>query len=129
LACLAIFLWTRFHAPGTRPQTRITFSHFIADVKAGRVMSVTISGNEVEGIYKGSENGLRTFVPSNYPQLYDLLEEKGVNTDITDAASGNWVGVLVNSIPFLLLLGFWLYMMGQMKNWNKPGGGAGKTGA
>lgn len=128
LVCVAIFLWTRSHAPETRPQTRITFSHFIADVKAGRVKSVTINGSEVQGTYAGSEGALRTYIPTNYPQLYDLLEEKGVDIDIAEQSSGNLLNMLINAIPFILLLAFWLFMMRQMQSGSKKaGGGSGKT--
>ncbi len=29
---------------------------------------------------------------------------------------GNWVSILVNAIPFVLLLGFWIFMMRQMQS-------------
>ena len=34
---------------------------------------------------------------------------------------GNWVNILVNAIPFVLLLGFWIFMMRQMQSRRKQG--------
>src|SRR5947199_9185153 len=44
-----------------------------------------------------------------------LLEHK-VNTKIKDASSGNWISLMVNASPFLVLLAFWIFMMRQMQS-------------
>jgi ATP-dependent Zn protease len=38
-----------------------------------------------------------------------------VNIEIRDASS-QWIRVLANASPFLLLLGFWFFMMNRMKS-------------
>ena len=77
---------------------------------------MTITGSEVRGEYKDDQTGLRTLIPTNYPDIYTLLREKGVDVDIKEATSGNWVSILVNAVPFILLLAFWIFMMRQMQS-------------
>ncbi|MCX6637436.1 MAG: ATP-dependent zinc metalloprotease FtsH, partial [Acidobacteria bacterium] len=85
-------------------------------VEAGKVKQVSIAGSEVHGTYRDDPAGLRTLVPVNYPDLYKALRDKGVNVEIKDSGSSNWVSILVNAIPFILLLAFWIFMMRQMQS-------------
>src|SRR5207344_2805931 len=55
-------------------------------------------------------------VPANYPPLYDLLNDKKVNTNIKDTSSGGWISILPNASPFIVLLAFWIFMMRQMQS-------------
>ena len=50
-------------------------------MEAGKVKSVTITGTEVHGVYQNENDGLHTMIPANYPDIYKLLEDKGVNVD------------------------------------------------
>ena len=59
---------------------------------------------------------LTTMIPLNYPDLYKTLRDKNVNVEIREASSGNWVSILINAIPFVLLLAFWIFMMRQMQS-------------
>jgi cell division protease FtsH len=55
-------------------------------------------------------------IPLNYPDLYKQLREKNVNVDIKEAGTTHWVSILINAIPFVLLLAFWIFMMRQMQS-------------
>ncbi|MCL6507747.1 MAG: ATP-dependent zinc metalloprotease FtsH, partial [Bryobacteraceae bacterium] len=74
-----------------------------------------IAGTEVRGVYK-DKTGLRTLIPVNYPDVYKLLREKNVEVEIKEAGSSHWVSILINAIPFILLLAFWIFMMRQMQS-------------
>jgi cell division protease FtsH len=116
LICVAVLLFAVVRTgQGPKEQT-ISFTDFMQKVQADEVKEVTITGNEVHGLYKNPNLGLQTFVPSNYPNLYDLLIAKGVNVKIKDASSGNWISLLVNASPFIVLLAFWIFMMRQMQS-------------
>ena len=45
-----------------------------------------------------------------------LLIDKGVEVNVEKDAGGNWVSLLMNAIPFVLLVGFWVFMMRQMQS-------------
>jgi cell division protease FtsH len=116
LICVAVLFWVVVQSGKTRQEQTLTFTQFLNEVEAGKVKSVTIIGTEVHGLFKNEQNGLRTTVPANYPDIYNLLRQKGVDVDIKEVSSGNWVSILVNAIPFILLLGFWIFMMRQMQS-------------
>ncbi len=116
LICVAVLLFAVVRTgQGPKEQT-ISFSDFMQKVQADEVKEVTITGNEVHGLYKNPNLGLQTIVPSNYPKVYDLLEAKGVKVTVKDASSGNWISLLVNASPFIVLLAFWIFMMRQMQS-------------
>ncbi len=115
LICVAVLLWIVVRTGKARPEIPITFSRFLTDVEAGKVESVTIAGAEVRGVYK-DKTGLRTLIPVNYPDVYKLLREKNVEVEIKEAGSSHWVSILINAIPFILLLAFWIFMMRQMQS-------------
>ena len=41
--------------------------------------------------------------------------------DIKEASGTGWVAVLFNAAPFILLIGFWIFLMQQMQSRNKGG--------
>ena len=116
LICVAVLLWVVVQTGKARPDEQLSFSQFLARVEAGKVAKVTITGNEVRGEYKDEQKGLRTLVPSNYPDIYNLLRDKNVDMDIKEASSGTWVSFLVQTVPFILILAFWIFMMRQMQS-------------
>ena len=99
-----------------RADRTLTFTQFVKDVTDKKVQSVTITGMEVHGSYRDDNGGLHVLIPANYPDIYKLLQDNGVNVDIKEANSSNWVSVIINAVPFLLLLAFWIFMMRQMQS-------------
>ena len=116
LICVAVLLWTVVRTGKTHSDLEIDLTKFWNDVDAGKVASVTISGTEVHGKYKEPPDPLHLTIPANYPELYTLLRQKGVKVEVKEPSSGNWVSILINAIPFVLLLGFWVFMMRQMQS-------------
>ena len=115
LILVAVFLWQVVTRGQKRTEKDITFSDFMQQVEQGKIKKVTIAGNDVHGTYSNEDSGFRTSIP-NYPDVYKLLLEKGVHTDYKQADSGNWISLLVNASPFILLLAFWIFMMRQMQS-------------
>ena len=116
LICVVVLLWTVVRTGRTRPERQLTFTEFMSEVEAGKVRRVTISGIDVRGEYKDENIGLKATLPSNYPDVYTLLREKGVNVEIRETSSGNLISVVINAVPFVLLLAFWIFMMRQMQS-------------
>jgi cell division protease FtsH len=115
LICVAVLIWVVVQTGKTGSEQQLTFTEFMNQVEQGKVKNVTISGNQVKGVYSDGSK-LNTMIPMNYPDLYKQLREKNVNMDIREASSGNWVSILINAIPFVLLLAFWIFMMRQMQS-------------
>ncbi len=116
LTCVAVLLWIVVQTGKTRQDRQLTFSQFLNQVEAGKVSRVTITGSEVRGDYRDGPAGLHTIIPSNYPDIYNLLRQKGVDVDIKEATSSNWISIIINAIPFVLVVAFWLFMMRQMQS-------------
>jgi cell division protease FtsH len=116
LICVAVLLWAVVRTGNTRKEQSLTFTQFLNEVDSGRVKHVTITGNEVKGTFRDDNTALRTLIPSNYPDIYKTMREKGVNVEIKDANTSGWVSMLVNFVPFLLLFAFWIFMMRQMQS-------------
>src|SRR5262249_55882408 len=74
------------------------------------------NGNLVTGKLKNQQGvTLKTVIPSNYPDIYKVLEEKKVSVEVKEPQSNNWITLLVNASPFILLFAFWIFMMRQMQ--------------
>jgi len=116
LICVIILLVTVVRTGKGRAEKQITFTEFVDQVKDKKVKEVTIAGNEVHGVYQDGQTGLRTMIPTNYPALYDELNQNGVNIEIKDSNSNPWFSLLVQASPFILLLAFWIFMMRQMQS-------------
>ncbi len=107
-------------AKGTSGQKEkeITLTQFMSSVEQGTIDDATIRGNEVTGKYKTNDKTADTYhttIPANYPDVYKLLKDKGVNVKVIDQQAGLWLTVLVNALPFVLIIAFWIFMMRQMQ--------------
>ena len=117
LICLIVLLYTIVRTGKHPAEEQIAFTDFVDQVKDKKIRDVNIAGNEVHGMYVGSsDRGFRTLIPTNYPAIYDLLQQNGVKVEIKDTNSNPWFSLLVQASPFILLLAFWIFMMRQMQS-------------
>ncbi|MDW7712032.1 MAG: ATP-dependent zinc metalloprotease FtsH [Deferrisomatales bacterium] len=105
----------------------ISYTLFKQELGVGNVREVTVTEDEVEGAFfnpvpipgvPGSTRTFRTSVPPfGDPDLLGLLESHQVELNVRRAPSQNlWWVVLANSLPWLLLLGFWFWTMRRAQN-------------
>jgi cell division protease FtsH len=116
LICVAVLLFAVVRTGQGRKEIQLTFTEFLDKVQENQVKSVSISGNDVHGVYANQNLGLHTLVPTNYPDLYKMLREKNVDVEIKDSSSGSWITILLNISPFIVLIAFWIFMMRQMQS-------------
>jgi cell division protease FtsH len=116
LIMVVVLLWTVVRQGQKNADRPLSFTQFMEEVRAGKISKVTITGMEVQGVYKDENTGLHTNIPPAYDEIYNLLQEHKVDVQIKEPNSGNWVSVLINAIPFILLLAFWIFMMRQMQS-------------
>jgi len=121
LTCVVVLVWQVVKSNKTQPDNTISFSEFVNDVKAGKVKRVSISGgSDVIATYKESNSHLHTLIPDRYTEIYTILQDHGVEIDIKERNEG-WLPVLFNAAPFILLIGFWIFLVRQMQGRNKDG--------
>jgi cell division protease FtsH len=112
-----LLLWQVVRVSNSSGKERdINFSEFMSQVNEGNIASVTITGPDVHGTFKNdSKQSFHTMVPTNYPDMYKILQDKGVNITVKDSQSGSWPSWLLNFAPLILLGVLWFIMIRQMQ--------------
>ncbi|MBV9766777.1 MAG: ATP-dependent metallopeptidase FtsH/Yme1/Tma family protein, partial [Acidobacteriaceae bacterium] len=104
---------------GRGPTPRnLSVSEFVTYVQDGKVKDVTITGTDAQGTLAegGVSSQFHTVIPPNYPEIYKMMQEKGVKYSWKDSTGSGWIGILFNAVPVLILLGLWIFMMRQMQS-------------
>ncbi|MCR4408847.1 MAG: ATP-dependent zinc metalloprotease FtsH [Candidatus Saccharicenans sp.] len=109
---LLILLWSFFP---TGPKAKeFTFSEFMNQVEQKNVQEVTIQDNQAQGKLK-DQTSFKTTLPPQYADLIKVLRENQVNIVVKDTSRSNWLAILLNWFPILLLIFFWFMFMRQMQ--------------
>jgi len=87
----------------------------MAQVEAGQILEVTITGNEVKGRTIAREQ-FRTVAPTGYDRLLDTLLAKNVNVNYEQDQTPTWANMLISWAPLIVLVGFWIFFMRQMQS-------------
>ena len=103
-----------------------TYSQFVSALEAGNVAEVTLDGERVE--YR-DENG-RSFVtikPED-AELTQQLIDGGVPVRAESQETSTFQAFILSLLPFLLLIGVWIYFMNRMQGGGRGGAmGFGKS--
>jgi len=119
-ALLFAVLWgaySLFKTPVAQPAP-LTYTDFVAKVQAGEVKDVKFEISDVVQTGTGTlKDGTKftTIAPLYDASLYPLLVAKGVQGDFNKAQTSIWLTLLINVLPFVLLIGFWFFMMQRMQ--------------
>jgi cell division protease FtsH len=111
-----VLFWTLVHNTKTRPDAQLSYTNLMNDVVADKIKSATITGNDLVGKYKDDDQQLHAVIPANHQPLDDAMWQHKVNVTYNKEAGSGWVSILINAIPFVLLLAFWIFMMRQMQS-------------
>ena len=115
LFVLAALVWS-YSTNGFQPAPKLTkFSEFVAQVKAGNVQDVVITGNDITGTTKGNEK-FRTYAPASYEGLANELLLADVLVTAKEPTTNPWVALLYSWAPILLMIGFFVFWMRQMQS-------------
>ena len=122
IVLLLLALFTLFQNPGQRASSQdISFSQLLTEVDQGHVRDVVIQGPEIHGTFTNGSS-FQTYSP-NDPTLVSRLYNGKVQ--ITAKPPGDnvpwFVSLLVSWLPFIALIGVWIFLSRQMQ------GGAGKA--
>ena len=122
IVLLLLALFTLFQNPGQRASSQdISFSQLLSEVDANHVRDVVIQGPEIHGTFTNGSS-FQTYAP-NDPTLVSRLYTGKVS--ITAKPPGDnvpwFVSLLVSWLPFIALIGVWIFLSRQMQ------GGAGKA--
>ncbi len=115
MVATAILLFAVVKSTTTQKPAELTFTQFTQEIDKGTIKQLTIDGPEVSGVKKDNSK-FKTIIPTNYPNLYTQLEDKGINVTIKDSSGNNWLSWIgANGIFLILLIAFWIFFMRQMQ--------------
>lgn len=122
-AVIAVVLMSVFNnfSPRTSTPQSLSYSQFISEVKSGRIKSVYIENNTIEGRTINGER-FTTYSPNDPGLIGDLLNNNVEILAQEPQRRSLLMDILISWFPMLLLIGVWIYFMRQMQ------GGAGGRG-
>jgi len=122
IVLLLLALFTLFQNPGQRTSSQdISFSQLLTEVDQNHVRDVVIQGPEIRGTFTNGAN-FQTYAPNDPGLVKKLYDAKVQITAKPPGDNVPWfVSLLVSWLPFIALIGVWVFLSRQMQ------GGAGKA--
>jgi cell division protease FtsH len=116
ISLVMIFLFNYFNtAEQAKTKATLSYTQFLDLVKADKVKSVTLQGDEITGEQKDGRN-FKSYAPQD-PDLVKNLQHKGVEITAKPKDDSPWyTTLLVSWLPMLLLVGIWIFFMRQMQS-------------
>ena len=119
---LGVMLWKLVSANGSQAHDEEpSYSEFMAHVDQGDVKEVTLylspNSYELQGEYiRPANRKFRvTVFKEAAPDLAKNLRDKAVQIKVKEVHSGDWLLILLNALPLILLAGFVFFLMRQMQ--------------
>jgi cell division protease FtsH len=124
IVSVLVYAWGSIFNPGAPARTTISYSQFIDQLSAGNIKSVSIKKELVNGeLIKEASVPLpaekktaqvkyfQTVLPSFQGEgLLSQLKEKNVSITVEPAEQGALWQMVVGFLPWLLIIGFWIFM-------------------
>ena len=108
----------------------LSYSEFVQRVEAGQVQSVTLDGERIVSVATDGKTYV-TITPQSEILSGNLtrdLIEKGVEVQAESQAQSGFMSILSLWLPFILLIGVWLFFMNRMQGGARGGAmGFGKS--
>src|SRR5438270_329233 len=122
IVLLLLALFTLFQNPGQRASSQdIAFSQLLSEVDRGNVRDVVIQGPDIHGTFTNGSS-FQTYSPNDPTLIKRLYDSKVQITAKPPGDNVPWfVSLLVSWLPFIALIGVWIFLSRQMQ------GGAGKA--
>jgi cell division protease FtsH len=115
---LLVYLASQTLMPRGDSSEKMTYSQLIQATKNGDVSEVTFTPNR-QSITAVLDSGQKVKVnypsPQSQAQFQNVLEEHNVKFDSKGIGTSAWWALLTGFLPFLLLIGFWIFLMNQMQ--------------
>jgi len=83
---------------GPTPQNLVV-SDFVTAVQDGKVKDANITGTDVQGSLTDGRT-YHTVIPPNYPDVYKVMQEKGVKYSWKDSTGSGWIESCSMPYPF-----------------------------
>jgi cell division protease FtsH len=118
LIVLVVYLASSQLMGGNKNEKKVTYSEFIRYVESDQVESAVFNPNKrrINFQLKDEKKG-SVHYPSDQsaPVITRLMEQHNVNFDSKGTGTSAWWSLLTGLLPFVLLLGFWIFLMNQVQ--------------
>ena len=104
----------------------ISYSVLLQKIDQGQIKSAVISGDTIEA-HDAANKNFEAFTPSNQDDLVRRLEGHGADIQVKRANQVTVWSVLLNTLPILLLIGAWIFVMRQMQGGARGAMGFGRS--
>ncbi|MGH3132918.1 MAG: ATP-dependent metallopeptidase FtsH/Yme1/Tma family protein, partial [Gaiellaceae bacterium] len=111
---LLVYLASQTLLPGRGEERKITYSEAIQQVRDGNVNEVVFTPTRQQlnlTLVNGDEIKVNYPTPQSATRFQDLLEEQNVRFDSKGTGSSAWWALLINVLPFVILIAFWIFLM------------------
>jgi cell division protease FtsH len=127
LFLLVLALFNMFSGSGSTMQSQEkTFSDFVTAVEGGGVSNVILDGEQIR--YAASDGNTYMTIKPTDAEVTKLLIENNIPVRAEKQAQSGFQAFLLTLLPFLLLIGVWVYFMNRMQGGGKGGAmGFGKS--
>jgi len=127
LFLLILALFNLFSGSGNTLQSRqMPYSDFVEAIEAGTVERVTLDGETVR--FRGTDGQDYVTVKPEDAKLTEKLLENDIPVSAEPQEQSGFQTFLISLLPFLLLIGVWIYFMNRMQGGGKGGAmGFGKS--
>ncbi len=127
LFLLILALFNLFSGTGGTLQSReISYSEFVNSVENGEVSQVTLDGEQVR-FRAGNGQDYVTIKPED-AEITQLLIDNNIPVKAEQQQQSGFQTFVISLLPFLLLIGVWIYFMNRMQGGGKGGAmGFGKS--
>ncbi len=127
---LLVLIVTLFSLFGGGQQTAasrsVSYSDFVSRVESGAVASVTLDGEKVE--VTGKDGSRYLTIKPDGESLTDRLIGRDVEVRVVPQEESGLMSVLSLWMPFLILIGIWIFFMNRMQGGGRGGAmGFGKS--
>ncbi|WP_299836920.1 ATP-dependent zinc metalloprotease FtsH [uncultured Jannaschia sp.] len=127
LFVLVMALFQLFSGGGSSLSAReVPYSDFISRVENGSVSNVTLDGERI--VFRGSGGGENFTIKPSDVDVTDLLLANDVSIVAESQEQSGFLSALSLWLPFLVLIGIWIFFMNRMQGGGKGGAmGFGKS--
>ena len=127
LFLLILALFNIFSGGGNTLQSReISYSDFVSAVENNTVSSVTLDGEQLR--FRSTDGSDYIAIKPEDATVTDLLIDNNVPIRAEQQQQSGFQSFLLSLLPFLLLIGVWIYFMNRMQGGGKGGAmGFGKS--
>ncbi len=121
-------LYSVLNSGASKPgSSQVTYSQLLDRIGQGQVQKAVIAGDTVLASNADGKQTWEAVTPSNQDDLVKRLEAKGADIEVKHPSQMTIWSLLAQSLPILLLIGAWIFVMRQMQGGARGAMGFGRS--